>query len=51
MCARLERKPGSIGRDEGLQSDMFAWSGCLSRTWSIEIVRADLSHVTCMPNS
>jgi hypothetical protein len=23
MCARHERKPGSIGKDEGLQSNML----------------------------
>jgi hypothetical protein len=53
MRARIERKPGSIGRDEGLQTYMLCLTmmSCTYLDWSIEIIRANMSRVICMPNN
>jgi hypothetical protein len=53
MCARPERKPGSIGWDEGLQSVMPYLARMVRRylDWSSEMVRAQRLRMVCMPRS
>jgi hypothetical protein len=53
MCARPDRKPGSIERDDGLQSVM-PYLARMSRRyleWSREMVRAERLRVMCTPRS
>ena len=53
MCARPARKPGSMGRDDGLESVMpyLARMSCRYLNWSNEMVHADRLRVMCMPRS